>query len=316
MGYTENIMERLKFSGKTQKVIFRKVGYTTGTTNSAGSGPVFVRISGDTGFAGETGLYYYGARYLDPRVSRWLSADPAMGEYIPSVPVNDEARRRNGNLPGQGGVFNYVNLHAYHYAGNNPVKYTDPDGRETAFELDIGATDDDKKRAENLAQMIENSNTDAGEMYRSLRDSDKLITLKVKHSGDSSAFPGNDDDLSIKEMLVSAFSGGDAMIYFNPNDSNAESTLAHETGHAYAMVKGFNQWTRRGRETYAMAVENQYRALKQLHLPQRDEYTGRSFAGAGGFVKYKNMPQYNAQKGGYYRKGIFGIGTRTYTLRK
>ena len=31
----------------------------------------------------ETGLYYYGARYLDPKTSRWLSADPAMGEYIP-----------------------------------------------------------------------------------------------------------------------------------------------------------------------------------------------------------------------------------------
>jgi hypothetical protein len=29
-----------------------------------------------------------------------------------------------------GGVFNYVNLHVYHYAGNNPVKYTDPDGND------------------------------------------------------------------------------------------------------------------------------------------------------------------------------------------
>jgi len=79
----------------------------------------------------ETGLYYYGARYLDPKTSRWLSGDPALGEYLPVAPVNDDARKRNQNLPGQGGVFNYVNLHAYHYAGNNPVKYTDPDGKIT-----------------------------------------------------------------------------------------------------------------------------------------------------------------------------------------
>jgi hypothetical protein len=60
----------------------------------------------------------------------WLSTDPAMGEYIPQAPLNDEAKKYNGNLPGMGGVFNTVNLHTYHYAGNNPVKYTDPNGRE------------------------------------------------------------------------------------------------------------------------------------------------------------------------------------------
>ena len=60
----------------------------------------------------ETGLYYYGARYLDPKYSRWLSTDPALGEYV------------SGTSSGEGGIYNSVNLNLYHYAGNNPVKYT------------------------------------------------------------------------------------------------------------------------------------------------------------------------------------------------
>jgi RHS repeat-associated protein len=76
----------------------------------------------------ETGLYYYGARYLDSKTGRWLSGDPAVSDYVPSAPVDDEAKKQNQNLPGMGGVFNYANLHVYHYAGNNPVKLVDPDG--------------------------------------------------------------------------------------------------------------------------------------------------------------------------------------------
>ena len=34
-----------------------------------------------------------------------------------------------------GGVFNVVNLHVYHYAGNNPVKYVDPDGRANTLSI-------------------------------------------------------------------------------------------------------------------------------------------------------------------------------------
>ena len=70
----------------------------------------------------ETRLYYYGARYLDPKYSRWLSGDPALGDYIPSAGAD------SSKLAGMGGVYNTVNLHLYHYAGNNPVKYTDPTG--------------------------------------------------------------------------------------------------------------------------------------------------------------------------------------------
>ncbi|MDR1700358.1 MAG: hypothetical protein LBR68_04125 [Lachnoclostridium sp.] len=98
----------------------------------------------------ETGLYYYGARYLDPKTSRWLSADPALSEYIPGAPINDEARKRNSNLPGMGGMFNTVNLHLYHYAGNNPVKYLDPDGRSPKSHIDKQGTERIKAEAKDM----------------------------------------------------------------------------------------------------------------------------------------------------------------------
>jgi hypothetical protein len=34
-----------------------------------------------------------------------------------------------------GGVYNMVNMHLYHYAGNNPLKYTDPDGKTATYSI-------------------------------------------------------------------------------------------------------------------------------------------------------------------------------------
>lgn len=51
----------------------------------------------------ETGLYYYGARYYDPKVSNWLSVDP-MAEKAP-------------------------NISPYIYCEENPINLADPDGR-------------------------------------------------------------------------------------------------------------------------------------------------------------------------------------------
>ena len=60
-----------------------------------------------------------GARYLDPKYSRWLSTDPALSSYV----------ERNYEGP-SGGIYNSVNLNLYHYGENNPIKYVDSDGRE------------------------------------------------------------------------------------------------------------------------------------------------------------------------------------------
>ena len=85
-----------------------------------------------------------------------MSADPAVSDYIPMAPVDDEAKKHNEQLPGMGGVFNVVNFQLYHYAGNNPVKYTDPDGRELDSEIvaqgfkyiyDLATASEDKRQS-------------------------------------------------------------------------------------------------------------------------------------------------------------------------
>lgn len=62
----------------------------------------------------ETGLYYYGARYYNPRTQAWQSPDPVLGSYLDGGP--------------NGGVFTSSNLALYTYTGNNPVTYRDPNG--------------------------------------------------------------------------------------------------------------------------------------------------------------------------------------------
>jgi len=71
----------------------------------------------------ETGLYYYGARYLNPRTSRWISSDPAGFELI-----NPEQRD-----------FSVSGLNWYAYTSNNPVNYTDPTGMEEDYTINIAA---------------------------------------------------------------------------------------------------------------------------------------------------------------------------------
>ncbi|MGB4269375.1 MAG: RHS repeat-associated core domain-containing protein [Spirochaetota bacterium] len=107
----------------------------------------------------ETGLYYFGARYYDARVSRWISTDPAIEKYLPSkdkLKVKGEDLKHKGlkdkaykdypnmdfekykEIEGMGGVYNPINIDMYQYGWQNPITHYDPDGKKVLM-LFIGA---------------------------------------------------------------------------------------------------------------------------------------------------------------------------------
>ena len=88
-------------------------------------------------FDEETGMYYYGARYYEPKLSLWLSVDP-ISNYDP--------RNNENYLDGEhnNGVYNSYNFFPYEYCYQNPLHYIDPNGKQGFFGLNpplLGASE-------------------------------------------------------------------------------------------------------------------------------------------------------------------------------
>jgi hypothetical protein len=103
--------------------VLPKQRYTHPRTHSRGGGEAFLRSKN---------LWSQG----EPRRHMTAQAGKMNSTNICAPPHSYDYDRAE-NLPGMGGVYNYMNLHVCHYAGNNPVKYVDPDGREATLKIII-----------------------------------------------------------------------------------------------------------------------------------------------------------------------------------
>ncbi|MFC1953472.1 RHS repeat-associated core domain-containing protein [Chloroflexota bacterium] len=100
-----------------------------------------------------TGLYYYNARYYDPSIGRFISADI----IIPN-PSDPQSYNR------------------YAYVLNNPLKFVDPSGRDLIV---VGGNRRDSSEPGWVGEMKDNLNIKEGEQFLFIGDTDGGHVLKA-----------------------------------------------------------------------------------------------------------------------------------------
>jgi RHS repeat-associated protein len=108
----------------------------------------------------ETGLYYSGARYYDPRVGVFISTDPLM-QSNPARGLTES---------------HFYNL--YHYANNNPLKFVDPDGLDVI--IAVGDDKDDPVMRKAITQS-------ANQLKTAIEKADKNVRVVIVSGGQGMA---------------------------------------------------------------------------------------------------------------------------------
>ncbi|UUC47357.1 RHS repeat-associated core domain-containing protein [Flavobacterium cerinum] len=118
----------------------------------------------------ETGLYYYGVRYYDPRTNIWLSVDP-LAEQFP-------------------------NWNPYNYTMQNPINLIDPTGMSAEDNDDWVLGSDNKIRWDNNANSPET--TQKGDTYLG-----KTLTFNFNSYIDGELWDGPGGNMAAGEKLTS-----------------------------------------------------------------------------------------------------------------
>ena len=192
----------------------------------------------------ETGLYYYGARYMNPVTSLWYGVDPLAERYVAT-----------------GG---------YVYTLDNPVRLIDPDGRKLE-----GATKND------AAKMLEDINVvfkaeKFADFRRLISRSGKHATGKDFNKIDPVAYSNyiannselSNDDKALMDILVNSINSDDFTYkfqYVSENDELPDKNMLapqlveaiESTGHTVlTKLLGGSQTKQTKKGSYSLVVED------------------------------------------------------------
>ncbi len=137
----------------------------------------------------ESGLYYFGARYMNPKIGRFTAVDPVGA-------VDERTSRTNEEL-----LLNPQRLNPYAYSLNNPYTFIDPDGRDSyRINREVGG---------NRARSIYNP---FSHTYIAITDSDGKVTHTYSWGNDYSILKGwHDDADNDKRAAYEAIDRGKAL---------------------------------------------------------------------------------------------------------
>ena len=101
-------------------------------------------------FDEETGMYYYGARYYEPKLSLWMSTDPMQAKY--------------------------PHISTYCYTFNNPIKFIDPNGKDSYYN-EAGEFLFKNKRKTDIIYVVSGYS-----FIKKLKDGTKVFSLKNRRT--------------------------------------------------------------------------------------------------------------------------------------
>ena len=184
----------------------------------------------DKEFDEETGLYYYGARYMNPRTSLWYGVDPLAEKY--------------------------VSTGSYVYCIDNPIRLIDPDGRKVKADVNSQKniynilTKEDAKYVKfdkngildvHSLQKLD-SKSDIIQAIKTLANSDITYSFEVKSEDDhGKKFKDGDfnfyrgvTEIPGAESQPSKDNDVHIIVGINLSEKQQAKTTAHEgMGHAY-----------------------------------------------------------------------------------